>query len=306
MKAAEDLARLTPERDTCLAVGVFDGVHLGHQHLLAQVRELGARDGLLPGVVTFDRHPRQVLSAGNGVPALTTLEERQALIKAQGIPLVAVMRFDRQTAQLTAREFCDLLVRYLRLRCLVVGPDFALGKGREGTIPVLQALGLDLGFRVAPASFFTQGDEVVSSTAIRKALAEGDVTRAGRLLGRPFSLGGVVVRGEERGQKLGFPTANLPVNEHRALPADGVYVARAFLQGLAHPAVSYIGPRPTFGPGQRVLETYLLDFSGQLYGRDLRVELVEHLRGDIKFPSVEALKEQIARDVAAARQALQS
>ena len=239
------------------------------------------------------------------MPALTSLEERQALIKALGIPLVVVLPFDRELAQLSAREFCDLMCRYLRLRCLVVGPDFALGYNREGTIPVLQALGLEMGFRVAPATFFTLGDEVVSSTAIRRALAEGDVSRATRLLGRPFSLRGSVVRGEERGQRLGFPTANLPVNERRALPADGVYVARAILEGQPHPAVSYIGPRPTFGPGQRVLETYILDFSGgQLYGRDLQVELLHYLRGDIRFPSVQALKEQIARDVAAARKAL--
>jgi len=298
------LARLAPERDTCLTIGVFDGVHLGHQHLLAQVRELAARDGLLPGVVTFDRHPRQVLSSGNGVLALTTLDERQALLSSQGMPLVVVLPFDRDVAQLTAQQFCDLLCRYLRLRCLVVGPDFALGRGREGTVPVLQALGLEMGFRVAPASFFTLEGQIVSSTAIRKALAAGDVAQAARLLGRPFSLQGIVVRGEERGQTLGFPTANLTVNEHRALPADGVYVARAILEGRALPAVSYIGPRPTFGPGQRVLETYLLDFSGKLYGRELRVELVDYLRGDVKFDSIDALKEQIARDVAAARQAL--
>lgn len=304
MEAAEEIAKFPPGLDTCLTIGVFDGVHLGHQHLFAQVKAVAARDGLLPGVVTFDRHPSRVLSSNSGLLTLTSLEEREALIRAQGISLVVVLPFDQELSQLTARQFCDMLCRHLRMCCLVVGPDFALGRNREGSIPVLQDLGQEMGFRVAVVPPFVLGDEVVSSTAIRRALAQGDVVRAARFLGRPFSLRGTVVVGERRGQRLGFPTANLPVNEHRSLPADGVYVARAVLGGQALPAVSYIGPRPTFGPGQRVLETYILDFAGgQLYGRELQVELVEHIRGDMKFPGVEALKEQIARDVETARRA---
>ena len=305
MLVEEELARATPERETALTIGVFDGVHLGHQFLIGKLKERAVEEGLLSGVVTFHRHPRLVLSPQSKITYLTSLKQRISLLKGLGVELVLTLSFTPELAQLSAREFIELLKRYLRLRRLVIGPDFALGRGREGGVPALKALGEELDFCVeeVPPKVY-QGD-VVSSTAIRGALSRGDVIKVSQLLGRGFTLEGQVSKGDERGKILGFPTANLIPDPEQALPDDGVYATRAFLSETVYQAVTNIGIRPTFGGGQRLVEVHLLDFEGELYGRELEIELVARLRGEARFANAEELKAQIMSDVTQARTILE-
>jgi riboflavin kinase/FMN adenylyltransferase len=198
---------------------------------------------------------------------------------------------------LTPKEFLNLLKKQLRMKGLVVGPDFALGKNREGNAEVLRNLSEEMGFSLTVVPPLTIDGEVVSSTAIRQALAEGDMKRAQRLMGRPFRLHGQVVRGDRRGVELGFPTANLDIEAEQALPADGVYTSRAHIDERAYSAMTNIGLQPTFGGNKRLVEVYIIDYRGDLYGRELSVEIIERLRGEKKFKTPEELKKQMAEDV---------
>ena len=307
MQVEAKLRQAAPGRDTLLTIGVFDGVHLGHQRVIQHLRQRAAGAGLLAGGVTFQHHPRRVLSSDSELPYLTSLEERVGLIRGLGVELVVVLPFTLELARLSAREFLELLKQHLLMKGLVGGADFALGRGREGQSGILGGLGEEMGFSfevVSPVASTDETGEVVSSTAVRKALAGGDVARVARLLGRPFSLGGPVVPGDERGRKLGFPTANLATHEGQALPADGVYATRTFVDGRAHRSLMNIGLRPTFGGGERTVEVFILDFAGDLYARHLRVEVVEWLRGERKFDSPEELKAELSRNVERAREVL--
>ena len=301
MQVAEELAAVAPNRHTLLTIGVFDGVHVGHQYLFGELRKQAEERGFLGGVVTFRQHPQTVLKPQSQVSYLTTLEERTRLIRNLGIEIVAALSFTPQLSQLSARQFVLLLKEYLKMRGLVIGPDFTLGRGREGDAAYLSALGQELDFSVDVVQPFKRNDETVSSTAIREALARGDVAKVTKFLGRNFSLSGPVVRGVERGRTLGFPTANLAVNSKQALPADGVYVTRVYITDSTYKAVVNIGMRPTFGEEDRTIEVFLLDFRGDLYGEEIKVELVERLRAERKFDSADELKAQINKDVERAR-----
>ena len=303
-QAFEELARLRPDRDTVLTVGVFDGIHLGHRQLIEQVKRRATERVLKGGVVTLHHHPQIVLSPQSSITYLTTLDERVALIRGLGIELVAVLSFTPALARLSAPEFVSLLQEHLRMKGLVIGPDFALGRGRQGDAATLRALGQERGFTVEVLPPVMVGGRVVSSTAIREALVKGDLATASRLLGRPFSLSGKVTPGDERGRQLGFPTANIATNSALTIPADGIYVTRAYVDGQPYRSVTNIGVRPTFGGGKRLIEVHLLDFSGDLYGHQLKVELVERLRGEARFNSVDELVAQIKRDVERARAVL--
>lgn len=302
MLVEDELATVQPERETAITIGVFDGVHLGHQHLIGKLGERASADGLCSVVVTFRHHPRSILSPHTRITYLTSLEERVRLLRELGIDRVLPLSFTPELSQLRAREFVELLERHLRVRRIVVGPDFALGRGREGDAERLRSIGEELGFSVEVAQPVVSEGEVVSSTAIRFALSQGDMMKVTRFLGRHFALAGEVVRGDERGRTLGFPTANLVPDLEQALPPDGVYTTRAALNGRSYLGVTNIGVRPTFGGGGRLVETHLLDFEyRELYGSGLRIELVERLRGEVRFASVDELKAQMARDVERAR-----
>ncbi len=304
MLIEEELAQYRVERDTLLSIGVFDGVHLGHRHLLGRLRERARDEGLMPGVVTFSSHPRHTLHPDSSITYLTPLEERLELLRAAGMGVVAAISFSPELAALEAKDFVSLLQRHLRLRGLVIGPDFALGRGRQGDAARLEALSRPMGFFMERVPQVTVNGDAVSSTAIRTALNQGEVERVGRLLGRPFSLSGEVVAGAERGRSLGFPTANLSLPPLQALPADGVYATRALLGGDPLSSVTNIGLRPTFNTGQRTVEVFLLDFKGDLYGQRLTIELVAHLRGEKRFDSPAQLVAQMEQDVAQARRLL--
>jgi riboflavin kinase / FMN adenylyltransferase len=293
----EELARFSAQKDSVLTIGVFDGVHLGHKHLISELLNQARQKKMLAGVVTFRQHPEDMLSSGKKLPFLTDVETRIKLLKDVGVDFVAPLSFDSQIARLDARFFTGLLQKYLKMRGLVVGEDFALGRARQGDTETLKKLGQELDFSVIVVPPLKLNGEVVSSTAIRKALADGDMEKYHRLTGHPFSLHGRVVTGAGRGEGLGFPTANLDVSPGQAMPPDGVYAGLAHIDGEVHQTMTNIGRNPTFGKNERTVESYLLDYSGDLYGHELFVDFVARLRKEIKFKSAEELQKQVAEDV---------
>lgn len=301
--AREELSHYAAGRPTAITLGVFDGVHLGHRHLIDGLKERAVARGLASGIVTLHPSPMQVLRPTVRVAYLTSLEERVELLRATGVDTVAPLTFTSEVAELSAFDFLSMLHRALEMHFLLMGPDNAFGRGREGTPARVAEIADELGFEL---EVLTQpldgGDGRVSATAIRNAISEGDMEAAERLLGRAFSLRGPVVRGHERGRTIGFPTANMAVTPDRALPAFGVYVTRSHVGGRSYPSATNIGINPTFDDAVPSVETYILDFEGDLYGRELRIELLHRLRGEVKFDGIEPLVAAIAADVAAVRE----
>ena len=297
MLVEEELATFTPEKDVLLTIGVFDGVHLGHKYLLSQLTEHARKQDLLSGVVTFRQHPLHVLSPQTELPYLTSLDEKISLLKNEGVESVITLSFTPELAQLSAGQFAALLKKYLRMRGLIIGPDFALGRDREGNTDTLRNLGKDMGFSVTVIAPVKVNGEVVSSTAIRNAIAEGNIKRVNGLIGRPFSLQGRVISGVGRGMELGFPTANLEIDPGQTLPPEGVYATFSYVDGKTYQSVTNIGKRPTFDTNGRTIETHILNYQGDLYGRELKIDIVERLRGEKRFNTVEELKKQITKDI---------
>ena len=300
--AREELSHYAAGRATAITLGVFDGVHLGHRHLIDALKERARARGLASGVVTLHPSPVQVLRPEVRVAYLTSLEERIELLRATGVDTVAPLTFTSEVAELSAFDFLAMLHGALDMRYLLMGPDNAFGRGREGTPQRVAEIADELGFELEVLGASLGGDDGrVSATAIRSAIASGDMETAARLLGRPFSLRGPVVRGHERGRAIGFPTANMAVTPDRALPAFGVYVTRSHVGGRSYPSATNIGINPTFDDAASSVETYIMDFEGDLYGRELRVEMLHRLRGEVKFDGIDALVAAIAADVAAVR-----
>ncbi len=304
MEVIDDLAKTGLERETILTIGAFDGVHLGHQALISAVVARARATGRVSSVLTFHPHPAVVLAPKRTPDYLTTPGEKLAVLERLGVDVAVLLTFDEQLASTPAREFVEMVSWQLRLRELWVGPDFALGRNREGDVACLRQLGQELGFHVHLMEPLIVEGQVVSSSRIRSLLREGNIEKASQLLGRYPSLSGEVVEGARRGHTLGFPTANLEVRPERAVPADGVYAVFAVLGKERHPAVANVGVRPTFDNGQRTVETYILDFEGEIYGCDLLVEFVARLRSERRFESVEDLAEQIGKDSEMARRIL--
>ncbi len=293
---------------TALTIGNFDGVHLGHQYLVRFLIERAKTRGLQPGAVTLYPDPVRVLRPDEPMPYLTSLEERLELLRGLGLEFVVPLTFTSELAELSPRSFVSILRDELNLALLIMGPDNAFGRNREATPENMAILGRELGFEVEvmPAPL-TSGDEaIVSSTSIRRALAEGDLESVARQLGRPYSLRGPVVKGDQRGRTLGFPTANIGVTADRALPAFGIYATWAYLGEARYPSVTSIGTRPTFDGVLPSVETFIFDFDRDIYDQTLRIELVAHLRPELKFANVEALVEEMNRDVARSREILAS
>ncbi len=297
MLIEEELADLSPGKDMLLTIGVFDGVHLGHKYLISKLKEHAGEQNLLSGVVTFRQHPFEVLSPETELPYLTSLSEKVRLLKNEGVGAVVTLSFTPELAGLSANQFAGLLKKHLRMRGLVIGPDFALGRNREGNADTLCRIGEILDFSVTVVSPVKVNGEVVSSTAIRNAIAGGDMKKVISLIGRSFSLQGRVISGVGRGSELGFPTANLEIDPKQTLPPEGVYATRTHIGGKAYQSMTNIGKRPTFGDNLRTVETYIIDYKGDLYGRELKIDIVEKLRGEKRFDSVEELKKQIAEDI---------
>ncbi len=292
------------DKDTVVTIGAFDGVHRGHQFLIGNLIARARETDRLSTVVTFHPHPVTVLRPDLEIRYLTTPGEKAILMEQLSLDVLAILPFDMQMAQMSAADFIRALVQHLRLRELWVGPDFALGRNREGNVAKLTALGAELGFAVRRVEPFVLDGEVVSSTRIRTLLAQGDVRAATRLLGRYPTVAGEVVHGARRGRALGYPTANLEVRQERAVPSDGVYAVFAVLGDERYLGVANIGVRPSFDNGARTVETYILDFDQDIYGCDLVVEFVERLRPEQRFASIADLVKQIGRDVEVARRIL--
>ena len=306
MSEDQELAAFSPEKDSLLTIGVFDGVHLGHRRLIAELLSQASRRHLLAGVVTFRQHPEDILSPGKTLPFLTDIKTRIKLLKDEGVDFIVPLSFTSRLAARDARSFIALLQKHLRMRGLVVGPDFALGKKREGDIDTLRKFGKEMGFTVTIVPPLEINGEIVSSTTIRKAMADGDMRKVCELTGRYFSLHGKVVAGAGRGEGLGFPTANLDINSGQALPPDGVYAGLAHVNGKVYEAMTNIGKNPTFGNPDRTIETFLLDYSGDLYGRELSVEFVARLRDEKQFKNTGELKKQLAEDIKKGKSLLDS
>ncbi len=298
-------------RPCAVTIGAYDGVHIGHRLVIERVRRVAAEQGLASAVVTFDQHPAYVVRPESAPAVLTDLDSKLELLAATGVDYVLVVHFDRDRSEESAEEFVrEVLVGCLDIRAVVVGHDFHFGYKRQGNVPLLQEMGAELGFDVTGLRLFSNeaDGEPVSSTRIRKLLAQGAVQRAASLLGRPHEVRGVVTRGDQRGRLLGYPTANVAVASMVALPADGVYAGwyvRA--DGVRRPAALSLGRRPTFyeSADLSLLEAYLLDFEGDLYDEPARVEFVSHLRGQVRFESVDDLIQQMGRDVASTREVLE-
>ena len=302
----QELAEAAPDRDSLLTIGVFDGVHRGHRHLISQLTHEAATTGRLAGIVTFRDHPASVLRPDSTPKHLTSLKERLRLLGELRADYVVPITFDLELSVLSAKEFTGLLQKHLRMRGLVVGPDIALGHNREGDVSRLKALGKRTGFSVKVVDLITNDHAAVTSTGVRKALDLGDVERAASILGRHFTLIGVVVKGAGRGRTLGFPTTNLVVPAGSAIPDDGIYATWARMGDRCYMAATSIGTRPTFDEKERTIESFLLDFEDDLYGQEVRLEFVQRLRDEVKYTSVGALVEQIDRDVEQVRTVLQA
>ncbi|MBX3234859.1 MAG: bifunctional riboflavin kinase/FAD synthetase [Nitrospiraceae bacterium] len=285
-----------------VTIGNFDGHHRGHRALLQQVVDTAQRHEGTAVVLTFDPHPVKILAPHVNLQFLTTPEEKLQRFEAAGVDEVVFLEFSPQFASLSPDDFARRVLHdALHTKELFVGEHFAFGKGRAGRIADLMAFGGRYGFEVHPVAPLRMDEEVVSSTKIRQAISAGDLRKAHRFLGRPYSIDGVVLHGAKRGTDLGWPTANLRLPAERVTPPDGVYSAQVIWRGKSFDAVSYIGTRPTFGAGERLLEVTLLDQRLELYGELLSVRLIGRVRGDMTFLTADALSRQIACDVEEAR-----
>ena len=288
-------------RDPVVALGNFDGVHRGHMRLLERVRrQAGERAGTAAALI-FDPHPPRVLRPDKCPPLLMTLDQKLEAFERAGLQGVAIVRFTPEIALWEPEYFVEaVLIDWLHAAEVWVGANFLFGRNRSGTYTLLRALGEDRGFRVDKIDPVRYKDFVVSSTRVRHLIAEGRVDEAAALLGHHYFLDGQVVRGDARGRELGFPTANLNT-PNELLPCDGIYATIAVIDGLQHPSVTSVGVRPTIGDGRSTVETYLLDGDRDLYGRTIRLALVQRLREQRKFDDLDALRVQIAQDCEDAR-----
>ena len=289
-----------------LTIGVFDGVHRGHQEIIRRL-VAGAHAVNLPAVVmTFYPHPAVVLGGQEHFKRLTTTSERAEILTGMGVDAVVVHPFTRTLAEQTAETFMRYVKNRVGLRKLLVGYDFALGRGREGNATRLAEIGGQLGYGVETIPVFSLEGQIVSSTRIRKLIAAGQVAEAATDMGRYYTVSDIVIHGDGRGRKINIPTANISVPEDKILPANGVYACWASVGESRHPAVTNVGVRPTFKSVDLTpnVETHILDFERELYGQEIKLEFVSHLREEMKFPSVEALVAQITGDIVRAREIL--
>ena len=296
MKYRQQLADAASERNTTVTIGVFDGVHRGHCYLLSELLKLSPQDHDT-AVVTFINHPASIINPDFKVSFLTSTSQKVELLKDQGVKIVIPLDFSKSLSEVSARDFALMLVDLLNMKGLVLGPDCAIGRNREGDASLLEKLGLEMGFWVKTVTPFTDDGRTIRSRVIRESISNGDIVQANTLLGRHFQLSGTVIHGDKRGRELGFPTANLSINNDLLLPCDGIFAAWAHINGKRYMSATSIGIRPTFGLSERLVEAYILDFSGDLYGQNIDLKFVERIRGQEAFPNIESLIHQVNADV---------
>ena len=294
-----------------LSIGVFDGVHRGHQILLTQLMLDAATSELTPAVATFDPHPLEVLAPHRAPRMLTSIDHRLQILEELGIGVVGVMPFPQIRGMEADRFTTEVLLERLNVRLVVVGENFQFGRGGTGSAETLRRAGSRQGFGVKVMGLLTKrsrhdrGQVPITSSRIRRCVAAGHTAEAARLLGRPFELRGEVIEGDRRGRELGIPTANLDISSRMSLPENGIYAAWAEVDGQVHPAALNVGIRPTFGEGRLIVEAHLLDFSGDLYGREMRLRFVgDRIRPEIAYSSVDDLLAQVDEDIVEVRRLL--
>lgn len=290
-----------------MTIGVFDGVHRGHQQIIKKLTAGAHKDGAPAVVLTFEPHPASVLTA-NEIKCLTLPDERADLLGQLNVDVVVTERFTRDLSTVTAYDFMSGLKHRTGLQNLLIGYDFALGRGREGNAARLTEIGRELGYTVEVVSALGDESGVISSTEIRKLIATGNVAEAARLLGRPYSLHGPVVHGDARGRTINVPTANIGYSHDKMIPANGIYACWAYLNGEKHCAAINIGINPTFTPDKQIpnVEAHILDFQREIYGEEVRLEFVARLRDELRFASVDHLLEQIWKDIEDTKKILSS
>ncbi|MCX6542394.1 MAG: bifunctional riboflavin kinase/FAD synthetase [Actinobacteria bacterium] len=312
MQVITDLSKSPwPEQRSVITIGAYDGVHRGHQAVVSDVKRLANDLGCRSVVVTFDRHPASVVRPESAPKLLTDLDQKLELLEATGVDATVLVRFDEQQSFESATDFVErVLVKCLATRTVVVGSDFHFGRHRSGNVALLRELGAIHDFDVQPRELVprTDGvDEPISSTAIRRALAGGQVELAAQMLGHAFEARGPVVKGDQRGRQLGFPTANVEVSNQLCVPADGVYAGwYQRPDGVTHPCAINLGRRPTFfeHADHSLLEAHLIDFAGDLYTEAARVQFTHFLRSERKFDGIDALITQLKQDIENARAVL--
>jgi len=290
---------LKKNKNTVLTLGTFDGIHPGHLKIIDRLVSCSKERGCRSVVITFYPHPRTILGNDNSVKMLTTQDEKIDLLEKLGVENLLIINFTKEFASLSAEDFIyDYLINGIGLTEIVLGHDHHFGKGRRGNAELLQKIADKEGFIVTKAEAFMIDGEAVSSTKIRNALAEGDIIRANKLLGRNYEFSGIVVGGDKRGRELGFPTANIKLSsQEKLLPASGVYAVKVMVENERHTGLLSIGKRPTFyNQGELVSEVYIYDFNREIYGAKVTTELVERLRGEVKFNSAEELINQMNTD----------
>ncbi len=297
MKTLGQIAELgTLGKPVCLAIGMFDGVHRGHQALVAAMQKLALEEGAEPVVVTFDPHPGKVLRPGSGMQLLTSTRQKLSHLERYGVPTALVIHFDEQFAATAPEEFIASLCRgSCGVRWIAVGHRWEFGCKRSGNVALLERLGAELGFRVLELPPVTEDGDLVSSTRIRQAIRDGNLAQARLLLGHQFSVMGQVVPGDQIGRTIGFPTANI-LPEGEMVPPDGVYAGGCQIGGQSYAVAVNIGVRPTMGQSERRVEAHIIGFTGELYGTDLELEFYRAIRGEKRFATLEDLKRQIAED----------
>ena len=299
MQIYQDFLEVEHNDNTIITLGTFDGIHLGHKEIIEAVVQKATEFGGRSLLITFSPHPRKVIPGGNKIKLLSTLSEKKKIIKTFGMDNLLIIQFTKEFSQQTPEEFVDkYLINGIGVKEIVIGYDHHFGKGRGGDIEILKKKGEEIGFGVTAVPEYKIDDIIVSSTKIRKALIAGDIVNANKMLGRFYSFEGVVVPGDKRGRELGFPTANLLVeNEDKLLPATGIYAAECIVEEKKHNALLSIGSRPTFHEaGEIIPEVYIIDFNNQIYKQTVRVNVVDRIRGEEKFSSAEELVKQMKKD----------
>ncbi|MBP2650266.1 MAG: riboflavin biosynthesis protein RibF [Firmicutes bacterium] len=305
MKICNQLSELESKSvKTTVALGTFDGVHIGHQKIIGQAVDMAKQTNTVSVVFTFQNHPLSVIDPDQCPPQIDSLESKTALIKKLGVDILLQVPITDEFLNLSPDKFIDLLCQYLNPACLVVGPNYSYGYKGAGDHELLKKAGLKRGFAVIVHPPVYVGNTLVSSTTIRQYIQAGKVELAAELLGRPHQIKGPVINGDKRGRELGFPTANLSLQDGCIMPNDGVYAVYVDLDGRKYPAVANIGNNPTFNGVSHRTEIHIIDFAQDLYGQQLIVAFMAKIRDEVKFSGIEELKKQLSHDIKTARQYL--
>ncbi len=297
MKVIRDLEAFRPQKPTAVTVGSFDGVHLGHQKILSDLKEIAVKNDAETVVISFEPHPKIFFNPDSDMRLLTTMDEKISLISQQNIDYLILQKFDKKFAAQTPEIFIKKLMTHLNMKDLLIGHDHRFGKNRSGTYDFIKSLENQYGFKTHKIEPVKVNGKEVSSTLIRQTLRKGAVDLAQVYLGRPYFLTGQVVHGNRLGRKLGFPTANLTIREkYKLIPRQGVYLVRSFIDNQPVYGMMNIGYRPTINGRRLIMEVHFFDYDGDLYGKDIAVYFLKRLRDEQKFPDLEALKEQLKKD----------